>query len=267
MGFILSCTTTPKRIEKLVQVIPHIKPKYKYFVINICEEYRRFGKFKLPKSLLQLCRKNKKVVFNFVNDYGAICKYIGGYDFMKKKGLKNDKLIICDDDTIYDTNLFYELMDEKTPDNITTGSGFNYGKDREYIIVEGDACDMVEGYAGICFDYSQASEFIEFYIKFYNHANFKSDNLIDKYLVASFMGDDFILSNEYKNKYSNKDTRKYVRPLDYAFQDDALHKNNIFGSNMGSYFFLYQNIKVLDTFRNKFILNKEINSISLKDNP
>ena len=52
MGYILSCTTTPKRIEKLVQVIPHIKPKYKYFVINICEEYRRFGKFKLPKSIV-----------------------------------------------------------------------------------------------------------------------------------------------------------------------------------------------------------------------
>jgi hypothetical protein len=39
---------------------------------------------------------------------------------------------------------------------------------------------------------------------------------------------------------------------------DALHKNNVFGSNMGSYKYLYDNIKVLDTFKNKFNLNKEI---------
>lgn len=263
MGFILSCTTTPKRIEKLIQVIPHIKPRYKYFVINICEEYRRFGKFKLPKSLLKLCKSNKKVVFNFISDYGAICKYMGGYDFMKKKGLDKDKLIICDDDTIYDTALFYELMDDKTKDNITTGSGFNYDSNRNYIIVDNDKCDMVEGYAGVCFDYHQYSDFLKFYIGFYKHADFKSDRLIDKFLVASFMGDDFILSYEYNNKYSCKDTRKYVRPLDYAFEDDALHKNNIFGSNMGSYLFMYQNLKILDTFKKKYYLNKEIISRQL----
>lgn len=271
MGYILSCTTTPKRIDYLIQLIPHIKPKYKFFVINICGEYRRFGKFKIPKSLLELCKNNKKVVFNFVNDYGAICKYIGGFNFMKKRGLRLDKLIICDDDTIYNTDLFYELMDYKTPDNITTGSGFNYDKDRNYNIVEGDKCDMVEGYAGVCFDYNQYSDFIDFYIGFYKHANFKSEELIDKYLVASFMGDDFILSYEYKNRYACKDTRRYVRPLDYAFQEDALHKNNIFGSNMGSYLFLHNNIKILDTFKKKFYLNQEIkllsiNILSLKDN-
>lgn len=267
MGYILSCTTTPKRIEYLIQLIPHIKPKYKYFVINICENYRRFGKFKLPKSLLQLCRKNKKVVFNFVSDYGAICKYIGGYNFMKKKGLENDKLIICDDDILYDSNLFYELMNDKTSDNITTGSGFNYDIHRNYNVVLGDYCETVEGYGGICFDYNQLSEFIKFYIEFYKHADFKSDNLIDKYLVASFMGDDFILSNEYKNKYACKDTRQYLKPLDYGYGEDALQKNIVFNGNMGTYLFLHNNIKVLDTFKNKFILNKEINSRSLKCNP
>ncbi len=257
MGFILSCTTTPKRIDNLIQLIPHIKANYKYLVINICAEYRRFGKFKLPKSLLQLCKKNKKIVFNFVNDYGAICKYIGGYNFMKKKDLKKDKLIICDDDILYDSNLFYELMDDKTDENITTGSGFNY-ENIKYKVVLGDQCEIVEGYGGICFHYNQLSEFIYFYIQFYKHADFKSDNLIDKYLLASFMGDDFILSYEYKNKYACKDTRKYLNPLEYGYGEDALQNNNVFNGNMGTYLFLKNNIKVLDTFRNKLYLNKEI---------
>jgi len=29
MGYILSCTTTPKRIDYLIQLITNIKPKYK----------------------------------------------------------------------------------------------------------------------------------------------------------------------------------------------------------------------------------------------
>ena len=59
MGFILSCTTTPKRLNKLIQIIPHLKVNYKFFVINVCSEYKRFGKFKIPKKLLQLCKSNK----------------------------------------------------------------------------------------------------------------------------------------------------------------------------------------------------------------
>ena len=70
--------------------------RYKYFVINICSNYKRFGDFKIPKSLLQLCKKDNRVVFNFIYDYGAVCKYIGGFQFMKKKKLYHDKLIIID---------------------------------------------------------------------------------------------------------------------------------------------------------------------------
>ena len=66
-------------------------------------------KFKIPKSLLNICKKNKKIVFQFIDDYGPICKYIGGFKFMKKKKLSNDKLIIIDDDTLYNKDLFYEL--------------------------------------------------------------------------------------------------------------------------------------------------------------
>ena len=259
MGFILSCATTPQRIGKLIHIIPHLSG-YKYFVINVCQEYKRFGKFKIPKELLQLCKKNKKVVFQFVDDYGPVCKYVGGFRFMKKKKLLNDKLIIIDDDTKYNKNLFYELMHSKTNSNITTGSGFDYDEKFNYKIVEGKT-DMVEGYGGICFDYDQYNEFIEWFVGFYKHFKFKNDILIDKYLSASFLGDDFILSNLYNHKHAIQSGRQYIQPYSYGFEDDALHKNNVFGSNMGSYKFLNDEIMIFNTFKLKYILNKSINEI------
>jgi len=258
MGYILSCATIPTRIDYLCKILPMMKLRYKYFVINICSRYRRFGEFKIPPCLLNLCKNNKRIVFNFCDDYGPLTKYIGGFDFMKKKGLVDDKLIIVDDDTFYHKDLFYELMDEKTKDNITTGSGFNYDQNRNYIMVNGQT-DMVEGYGGICFDYEQLSKFMLYYSKYYKCIDdFKSEDIIIRYLVASFLGDDFIISHCYENKYAIKDGRKYINPQQYGFNEDALHKNNSFGSNMGSYLFLYENIKILETFKIKYELNKEI---------
>ena len=259
VSFVLSCSTIPSRIEHLVKLIPLMKIRYQYFVINICNEYKRFGKFKVPKSLLQLCKKDKRVVFNFIDDFGPIGKYIGGFNFMKKKNLICCKLIIIDDDILYNKDLFYDLMEDKTTNNITTGSGFNYTKDRNYQIVHGE-CEMVEGYGGVCFDYFQWEAFLNWYVEFYKHFDFKSDNIIDKYLCASFLGDDFLLSNVYKDKWAISNGRNYIKPYDYGFNDDALHKNNSFGSNMGSYKFLYDNLKILDTFKLKYMLNKEINN-------
>lgn len=261
MGFILSCTTTPKRIQNLIRTIPLIRCKYKYFVINICPEYKRFGKFKIPIELLKLCKTDKRIVFNFIDDYGAICKYIGGFRFMKKKQLTQDKLIIIDDDIEYHTDLFYELIDEKTKNNITTGSGFRFKNLTEYEVSFGD-CDMVEGYAGICFNYNQVSPFLEWFINFYKHFIFKGDDLIDKYLTGCFLGDDYLISDSYTDKWATSNGRHYVDPYEYGLLDDALQNNNIFGGNMENYGFLFENNKVLETFKKKFNLNKEINKIS-----
>lgn len=261
MGFILSCTTIPTRIHYLIKIIPMMKIRYKYFVINICTDYKRFGKFKIPKALLNLCKQNKRVVFNFVYDYGPVNKYIGGFEFMKKKNLKDDYLIIIDDDTVYNKELFYHLIDDKATNNITTGSGFNYDSNRNYNIVEG-CTEMVEGYAGVCFEYNQLEEFIIFYSNYFKCIHdFKSDDLIQKYLCASFLGDDFIISSCYKDKWAIPAGRTLIHPQGYGFNSDALHQNNVFGSNMGSYLFLYQNIEILKTFKKKYELNKEIKSM------
>ena len=96
------------------------------------------------------------------------------------------------------------------------------------------------------------------FIDYYKTINFNSNDYINKYLKASFLGDDFIISNYFKNKYSLVNGRSYINPLIYGFQADALHKNNEFGSNMGSYKYLNDNKKILDTFYNKIKLNREI---------
>jgi hypothetical protein len=260
MGFILSCTTTPKRIQNLIKTIPRIRCKYKYFVINICPEYKRFGKFKIPIELLKLCKTDKRIVFNFIDDYGAICKYIGGFRFMKKKQLTEDKLIIIDDDIEYHKDLFYELLDEKTKNNITTGSGFRYKNLMEYKGCSGD-CDIVEGYAGVCFNYDQVDPFLEWFIHFYKHFIFKGDELIDKYLTGCFLGDDYVISDSYTDKWATSNGRQLVNPYQYGFGDDALQNNNVFGGNMENYGFLFDNHEVLETFKKKFNLNKEINNM------
>lgn len=260
MGFILSCTTTPKRIQNLIKTIPRIRCNYKYFVINICPEYKRFGKFKIPIELLKLCKTDRRIVFNFIDDYGAICKYIGGFRFMKKKQLTEDKLIIIDDDIEYHKDLFYELLDEKTKNNITTGSGFRYKNLMEYKGCSGE-CDVVEGYAGVCFNYDQVDPFLEWFIHFYKHFLFKGDELIDKYLTGCFLGDDYIISDSYTDKWATSNGRQLVNPYQYGFGDDALQNNNVFGGNMENYGFLFDNHEVLETFKKKFNLNKEINNM------
>ena len=263
MGFILSCSTIPTRLDNLIKLIPTIKCKYKYLVINLCTEYKRFGKFKIPRSLLLLCNRDKRIVFNFQDDNGPLTKYIGGFNFMKKKKLINDKLIIIDDDIFYDKDLFYDLIDEKKSRNITGGSGFNFYIDGNYKPSEHD-CDFLEGYGAICFDYNQYSDFLFWYSGFYRHFIFKGESVIDKYLTASFLGDDYIISNAYDNKYAIESGRKYIKPLDYGFNDEALHKNNVFGTNMGTYKYLNDNRDVFKTFKNKFNLLQEIKGHFIK---
>lgn len=149
-------------------------------------------------------------------------------------------------------------MDHKTKDNITTGSGFNYDENRNYIVVIGEV-ETVEGYGGICFDYNDYSHFIKYYSGYYKCINdFKTQNDIERYLCASFLGDDFIISNVYENKYAVKDCRKYVNPQGYGLREDALQNNNVFGSNMLSYLYLHENIEILNTFKKKYELNNEV---------
>ena len=120
------------------------------------------------------------------------------YKIYSTHNIYNKYLIIIDDDTIYNPLLFRELINKKRKNNIVTGSGFNFEGDK-YNIVKGSKCEVVEGYGGIIFNINQVynTDLLKF-IDYYKTINFNSNNYINKYLIASFLGDDFIISNYFK---------------------------------------------------------------------
>ena len=268
MQYILSLTTTPTRIEKFLDHLELFEAgnKAELVIINVCSYYRRMNiEFKLEnKHQYRLNDINKKLkrlkyVFNISSDYGAITKYIGGITYCKKNKIKNKYIIIVDDDTLYNHNLFNDLIACKDKKNITSGSGFNFDKTFSYHIVPSGPCQVLEGYCGVAFDLNQINNDLLKLVEYFKCVDFKyNDHLINDYLKACIMGDDFIISHRYKHKICIKNGRKMVQPLEYGFQDDALHKNNIFGSNMKSYKFLFDNLKVLYTFYRKIDLNRQI---------
>lgn len=258
MGYILSCATIPSRVDKLIQVINYsTKLRFKYWIVNVCVDYKRFGKYIISKDLIRLAKTDRRIIINIVRDFGPITKLIGAFKIAPKLKLnKYDKIVVIDDDTMYHPDLFNDLMNNKRGNNITTGSGFNFLND-EYQIVEGE-CDVCEGYGGILLDIDQLDDFILWYVMYYKHFNFTQDDPVSKYLQASFLGDDFIISNVYDNKYAIQGGRRYIAPQQYGFTADALHQNNVFGSNMASYKYLKDNISILNTFKNKYLLNNQI---------
>jgi hypothetical protein len=270
MKYCLSLSLIPSRIDNFIKYIydydNHIKSRL--VIINVCGYYKRLNtNFKLQTDFLQFLKiinskySYQKYVLNFSYDYGPATKLIGGVEYIKKKNINVEYLIICDDDTFLHQDLLDMLCDEKYKYNgLTTGSGFDFDKNNNYKIVCG-ACEMVEGYGGICFEQKDFDNKIFDFFKFYKIIEFKiDDNLINQFLKSCFLGDDCIISNFYQNKKSIKNGRKYINPMDYGFNDDALHRNNVFGSNMLSYKFFRENKTIFETFKNKIKLNYELKS-------
>lgn len=270
MKYCLSLSLIPTRIDNFVNFIyqydNHIKSKL--IIINICGYYRRLDvQFKLNRQFLQFLKimnskySRPKYVLNFCDDYGPATKLIGGVEYILKNNLYVEYLIICDDDTFLHEDLLHMLCDGKYKyDGLTTGSGFNFDKSNNYQIVQGD-CEMVEGYGGVCFEPSEFDNPIFDFFKYYKTIDFKiDDDLINQFLKSCFLGDDCIISNFYQNKCAVRNGRKYIRPMDYGYNDDALHRNNVFGSNMLSYKFFRDNRQIFETFKIKIKLNCEIKS-------
>ena len=269
MKFCLSLSLIPSRVEPFMNFVyqydNHIKSRL--VVINVCVYYRRLDtNFKLDRNFLQFLKiinskySRPKYVLNFCDDYGPATKLIGGKEYILKKNLDVEYLIICDDDIFLHSDLFDLLCDEKYKyDGITTGSGFDFnGKNYKVKICE---CEMVEGFGGICFEPSDFDNSIFDFFKYYKTINFEiNDDLINQFLKSCFMGDDCIISQFYQNKCAVRNGRQYIRPMDYGYTSDALQKNTIFNGNMGTYNFFKQNIKVFETFKNKLKLNSELKS-------
>ena len=267
--YILSMTTTPTRIEYLMDNISYLsKFSCQKIIINVCRRYKkmRISDYIVPKKYYKKIKYLKKIVINYTEDCGPLTKYCGGAKYMRDNKLTDHHLIIIDDDVHYTENLFNKLLNDKTKKNITTGSGFNMTSDYKYDIVKEGDTEYVEGYGGICFHYNQISDIMMDYSEYYKHIRWDEyDDIVNDFLKASFLGDDYIISKTYKKRIAICSGRDMIIPLEYGFGPDALHNNPVFGSNMGSYHFLMNNNIIMKTFYKKISLKNQIKkSVKLK---
>ena len=262
-------TTTPTRIEYLMDNISYLsKFSCQKIIINVCKRYKkmRISDYIVPKKYYKQIKYLKKIVINYTEDCGPLTKYLGGAKYMRDNKLTDHYLIIIDDDVFYTENLFNKLLKDKTKKNITTGSGFNMTSDYKYDIVKEGDTEYVEGYGGICFHYNQISDIMMDYSEYYKHICWdEDDDIVNDFLKASFLGDDYIISKTYKKRIAISAGRDMIIPLEYGFGPDALHNNPVFGSNMGSYHFLMNNNIIMKTFYKKISLKHQIKkSVKLK---
>jgi hypothetical protein len=124
--------------------------------------------------------------------------------------------------------------------------------------------DVVEGFAGICIDYSDIDSRLSHFVQYYKCIDWSnvSNELTNQFLKSCFLGDDLVISYFYakmgKTLYKVNGLLEYIQQSTYGFDSDALHKNPEFQTNMGSYRFMYTNIVMFDLFLQKIQVCQEI---------
>jgi len=284
---IISFTTTPIRLKKFVDNLEffeknNVKPKY--VLINICKNYKRFemNNFIVENEVVEkISRINhthryNKYILNYTEDLGPITKLIGAFKFMTTHKMVDYKLVIIDDDTCYFDECLYTLTSFKSPHNIVGYSGFNFDlslnyikkhTENDYYSHKNNYCSIIEGYGSVCFDYSNIDLELISFVSYYNciswlNEEVSEENEINQFLKACFLGDDFIISFHYKKKYSIEAIPDFlnnnIKQLGYGFENDALHKNNVFNSNMKTYRCLLKNYNIYDVFLKKMRVCREL---------
>lgn len=271
--YIISVSTTPIRINKLIKNIPllykNLTDNCFLFLINVCNKYKRFDdKIELndlsKKILVKYCDKFK---LHYCRDYGPITKYIGGVNFIKKNYLKYD-LLIADDDIGYTKPYwqFYEkaknMFDDisyEVPYDIMAGSGFNLPISIPYEM-EPKYPDVLEGFSGIYFKNKLLNNNVYFFVKIFDilESIAHKQNEIGKVINTLFLADDYLISQFFKKKMAFCNCMEHLVPLDFGYKDDALQYNNLHGSNVNSYNYLEENKKIVNTLINKSHLHQEL---------
>ncbi len=267
--FVISIATTPKRINDFIYGIPKLNtilpPHCKNVLINCCPFYKRFGEadFKLSEYSKKILCKYDKFNLWFCYDYGPMTKLIGAMNYNHSKNTKYS-ILILDDDIDYSYKLLNTLTTRDNRMAITSGRGFritngNYDPDPF-------EAQYVEGFAGIYFPYEIIDYNVYFFAEFYKCLEPKPTEAgcVNDFLIACFLGDDYVISKFYKKKLCLNYLCKDIIPYNYGNEADALHNNTIHGSNMGTYNFLEEqdNKKIFNTFTNKINLNQHIKRLS-----
>lgn len=274
---ILSLSTTGIRALKFMEIVNRLEdtPGVYRVIINVCSRYKRFGicmseneleTIKTHPAIVQLnsAYSYDKYVVVVTEDFGPITKITGGMEYMINSQSIHHKLIVIDDDTIYENGCLALLEAQKKPNRIVSGSGFLFYDYLEYVMARTQPpivpVDIVEGFAGICFEYADINKRLLRFIRYYRTIDWadnkntkdKNTNEVNMFLKACFMGDDFIISYFYHHAAYQllkvNGLLGSVKQIDFGFLTDALHRNSVFKSNIGTYIYIYQHIDLLDTF-------------------
>lgn len=283
---IVSLTTTPVRIMKILPTINSLVTQNRDIsevIINISTRYRRFRDpinniSEIESRINNLNKKVKtRVSLHYTDDYGPISKLIGGCEYIESKGYKESILCIVDDDTQYNHNVIGALCKMKSasdPNHIISNSGFIFDENR-YIPVDKrrySSCDIVEGFAGICIYYSNVDQNLKKFVGYYKTIDWNKENTctLNHFLKACFLGDDYIISYYFRMKKYNLIRIPYgltkIFQSEYGFDEDALHKNAFFQSNLNGYQFIQTNIGVFHTFINKIKVCRDVQNVGLNHN-
>lgn len=263
--YLISLTTTPTRINNFIYLLDYFNKQltssvYKV-IINVAPYYKRFSNkiYLSDYSKDKLNEYSDKFQLNICYDYGAFTKYAGGIEYMKKNDLQMDLLII-DDDIIYEKKYLESFtIFNLSQNNMTllSGSGFNI-INGIYRSVENNPT-YLEGFAGIYFPYKLLNDDIIIFSQYYKCMCVSDISVSEpnKFLVASFLADDFIISHFYKHKRVIPDIKNKLKIMEYGLKGDALKYNCLFGSNMGTYNKLLEDKHILNHFINLRHLHKE----------
>lgn len=292
-GAILSLATTMNRVEQffdIVDSLDKIDRVYKV-LIHLCKVYKRFkvevddqdlNAVKCHPIILRLNAKHgyEKYVIHVVDDWGPITKLTGVYQYTTQHNYTESKIVIMDDDTEYLDNCLTELIYYKTPNNIISGSGFLFYDKQEYTIIDEtgskkgtlNRADIVEGFSGICFQYTDLDMKFMKFIRYYRTIDWdtKLDETneymyrINTLLKACFLGDDFVISYYFGKKKKLYKAFGYIDSIKqqgYGYGSDALHQNTIFQSNNGSYAYILKHLHILEMLLTRIDLCADIRQL------
>jgi hypothetical protein len=224
---VVSFTSSPKRIEKIKPMIDSIMnqdilPDKIY--IHLPKIFKRdnsvFGK--IPNFITD----NELIQINYTQDIGPITKILPVLEFEKDP---NTLVLSVDDDIYYETSLIARFLyySDIYPNSVLTGTSFlmdsRYCSNPETEFCNKNLADpahfysqFLEGYSGVLYKISFLSKF-----------PINNINLLPRECI---LGDDLLLSNYFKSQnipIISIETLNLVTPLDYGFDNDALHSTNM----------------------------------------
>ncbi len=200
----ISLTTIPSRIklpafiENINYILNNQTYEIEYLFITIPKKYKRFESVVDNEIIEQLQNIPKVILIKIENDYGPASKYLGPL-MNYYQLLKNNILVVIDDDRKYSSNLLKNfVIAYNSYPNITFSSGlWNYYFDKNYRSISEDYLEIniYKEYNNNHFYYGQGlGGFFGFAIKVNNLDNFINYNLkILEKIPKSFYHDEGII--------------------------------------------------------------------------